>query len=63
MLLKDDHVLPRKMEGENDPGLIIQKKLRYPVIAAKKGITGKVIVSFIIKTDGKITDIRVVKNK
>lgn len=39
----------------------IKKNLRYPIEAKKKGIQGRVIVRFIIETDGSISDVKVVK--
>ena len=39
----------------------IQKNLRYPTEAMKKGIQGRVIVTFNVETDGSITDAKVVK--
>ncbi|OUR92363.1 energy transducer TonB [Flavobacteriales bacterium 34_180_T64] len=36
----------------------IQKNFRYPDVAVELGMTGRVIVLFVIDTDGKITGIR-----
>jgi periplasmic protein TonB len=38
---------------------LIQKKLTYPRIARQMGWTGKVVISFIINTDGNVRDITV----
>ncbi|MFI3318301.1 MAG: energy transducer TonB [Rikenellaceae bacterium] len=39
----------------------IQQRLEYPQIAAENGISGNVIVSFIIDKEGKLTDIKVLR--
>ena len=39
----------------------LSKNLKYPEQSAKNGIEGKVIVSFIVKKDGRLTNIRVEK--
>ena len=41
---------------------IIQKNLRYPGIARRKGWEGKVVVTFIICPDGKIKDVAVLRS-
>ncbi len=37
----------------------VQMNVRYPQIAQKKGIAGKVVVSFVIERDGSLTNIKV----
>ncbi len=37
----------------------VQMNVRYPQIAHKKGIAGKVVVSFVIERDGSLTNIKV----
>ena len=39
----------------------IMNNIRYPELAKKNGIQGKVYVSFVIDKKGKVTDARVVK--
>lgn len=39
----------------------LQRNLRYPAAASDQGITGKVIVSFIVEKDGRLTDIKVLR--
>lgn len=39
----------------------IQKNLRYPYMAQESGIQGKVYVSFVIETDGSISNVSLVK--
>ena len=39
----------------------LQKNTKYPSICQEQGIQGKVVVQFVIDTDGSITDVQVVK--
>ncbi len=39
----------------------IQKNLRYPYMAQENGIQGKVYVSFVVETDGSISNVNLVK--
>ena len=39
----------------------VQKNIRYPVMARENGITGKVLVGFIIEQDGSISNVKVIK--
>jgi TonB family protein len=39
----------------------IKKNLRYPSNALKNNIQGRVIVSFVVKKDGSVTDVKVVR--
>ncbi|HNV81799.1 MAG: TonB family protein [Tenuifilaceae bacterium] len=39
----------------------IAKSIKYPESAAENGIQGKVIVSFIVEADGKVTNVKVVR--
>lgn len=40
----------------------IKNNIRYPAICQQQGIQGKVIVQFVVNTDGSITDATVVKS-
>jgi len=40
----------------------IQKNVEYPPIAIKSGITGKVYVQFVVSTEGKVVDVKVVRS-
>lgn len=39
----------------------LRKNLRYPERAAEAGVGGKVLVSFVVEKDGRLTDIRIVR--
>ena len=39
----------------------IQKNIKYPTICQEEGIQGRVIVQFVVNTDGSISDVEVVK--
>ena len=60
----DDYgeIMPQFPGGEAALWDYIKKNLRYPQEAKKKGIQGRVIVRFIIETDGSISDVKVVKS-
>lgn len=40
----------------------LARSVRYPVDAMENGIQGKVIVSFVVKTDGSLTDVKVARS-
>ena len=54
-------IMPHFPGGDKALKEFIQKNLRYPTEAMKKGIQGRVIVTFNVETDGSITDAKVVK--
>ena len=40
----------------------MKKNLRYPADAVKDGIQGRVILTFIVEKDGRLTDIKLAKS-
>ena len=40
----------------------LSSNIKYPKEAEKKGIQGRVLLSFIVQTDGSITDVRISKS-
>ena len=40
----------------------VQGKLRYPQIAQENGISGRVIMSFVIERDGTLTNIEILQS-
>lgn len=55
--------LPR-FPDDGDSGLLkwVQSNLKYPEIAKKNGVQGRVVVQFLIKKDGSIGEIKVVRS-
>ena len=40
----------------------LSKNIKYPVVAEENGIQGRVICTFVVERDGRVTDVRVVKS-
>jgi len=53
--------MPQYPGGEIELMKLIRNNLKYPVIAAEKGISGTVLVQFVVSKNGKITRIKVVR--
>jgi protein TonB len=51
--------MPEPANGMNGWMKFLQGNIRYPGLAAENGITGKVLVSFIIEKDGQLSNIKV----
>jgi len=60
--LKATMTLARFPGGDSALLKFIKKKKKYPRAARKSRIQGRVIVEFVVKTDGSLSDIRVVKD-
>jgi TonB family protein len=62
---KDIYVVVEEMpefKGGNEALMkYMMENFKYPAEAAKKGITGKVMVTFVVTSTGKITDVKVEK--
>ncbi|MGB0526067.1 MAG: TonB family protein [Flammeovirgaceae bacterium] len=54
-------VKPRLAESQEALFRYIQKNLRYPTQAKRKGIQGKVIISFFVEKDGSLSNVQVAK--
>jgi len=54
-------VMPEPVGGAAAWSKFLQKNLRYPGAASDKGISGKVMVTFIVEKDGHLSDITVDK--
>jgi TonB family protein len=54
-------VMPAFPGGEEARIKFMMENLKYPQDAMKKGISGKVFVSFIVKADGSITDVKILR--
>lgn len=53
--------MPMFPGGEKAMNEFIAENLRFPASATESGISGKVFASFIVRTDGSITDIQILK--
>lgn len=51
-----------ELEGDVDLKKFISQNLKYPTIAQENGISGKVIVKFIVTRDGNIKDINIAES-
>lgn len=52
--------VPQFSEGE--PVRFIAKNIKYPARAAEQGVEGRVMVSFVVNKEGKVTEPKVVKS-
>ncbi|MDB5122674.1 MAG: Gram-negative bacterial tonB protein [Mucilaginibacter sp.] len=50
-------VMPQPKGGESAWAKFLNKNLRYPVPAQEEGVSGKVVLSFIIEKDGQLSNI------
>lgn len=53
--------MPRFMGGDEARIKYLQENLTYPEEAKKKGIQGTVFVTFVIETDGSVSDVRTLR--
>jgi protein TonB len=54
-------IMPQFPGGEKEMTKFIKNNMKYPSLAAENGISGTVIVNFVIDRDGRITRIKVVR--
>lgn len=54
--------MPQFPGGEKQMIKFIQDNLRYPVIAQEMGVSGTVIINFVVDREGKITNIKVTRS-
>ncbi len=54
--------LPTFKGGEKGFGNYLSNNLRYPPDARERGIQGRVIIGFVVETDGSLTNIRILKS-
>ena len=55
----DDIIMPQFPNGINGLAKFLSENMHYPKDAEKLGIEGQVIVSFVVETDGAITNVEV----
>lgn len=53
--------MPEFPDGEQAFNDFLRKNIRYPILAKENNIMGKVFASFIVNTDGSISDIKIVR--
>ena len=53
--------MPQFPGGENEMAKFIKKSMQYPAMATDMGISGTVIINFVVDKEGKITRIKVVR--
>jgi protein TonB len=54
--------MPRFPGGETELMKWLRDNINYPTIAAEQGIQGKVILRFVVRPDGSVDDVQVVKS-
>lgn len=54
-------IQPQFPGGERGLINFVNKTREYPYVAYKKGIQGRVLCSFIVGTDGRVSDVRVIR--
>lgn len=54
-------IMPQPVGGVDAWAKFLNRNLRFPPAAQEAGISGRVIVSFVIEKDGHLTDITIVK--
>ena len=54
--------MPKFPGGEHALRRYITNQIKYPKVARRKGIQGKVYVNFVIDTDGSVSDVQVYKS-
>jgi TonB family protein len=55
-------VMPTFPGGVEAIGRVLSRELEYPKKEMKKGVQGRVIVSFVVQTNGKVGDVKVMKS-
>lgn len=55
-------VLPKFPGGDAAFGKYLEKTLRYPTVAKENNLQGRVTVSFVVEKNGKLTDIKVLRD-
>jgi protein TonB len=55
-------VMPEPNGGITGLASFLKQNLEYPDAAATKGISGQVILDFVVETDGRLSDIRVTRS-
>ncbi|MCL2436170.1 MAG: M56 family metallopeptidase [Lentimicrobiaceae bacterium] len=59
--LRKAEVMPEPVGGMETMYKFLQGNLKYPQSARDKGITGQIIIEFVVEKDGSINDVKVIK--
>ena len=62
MLFSVVEVMPQYPGGQIAMLKYIMENIKYPEQAMKKGIQGRVVVSFIVEKDGRISNVRLLRS-
>jgi periplasmic protein TonB len=54
-------IMPEPFGGESAWSKFLSKNLRYPAPAQEEGVSGRVILSFIVEKNGHLTEISIIK--
>ena len=54
--------MPSFLGGQGAMFEFIANNIQYPIVAEENGVQGRVLVSFVIKKDGLLSNVRVVKS-
>jgi periplasmic protein TonB len=54
-------IAPLFLGGEAAMVKYLQKNLRYPTLSRENGVTGTVLVQFVVEKDGKVDDVTILK--
>ncbi|MFM2224675.1 MAG: hypothetical protein RJA07_877 [Bacteroidota bacterium] len=54
--------MPEFYFGEDSMSRFISNNLIYPIIAKQKGLQGKVIIQFVVNSDGTLSDYKILRD-
>jgi TonB family protein len=55
-------VNPKYKGGESNFGIFLQMNLKYPALAKRNNIQGKAYITFVVETDGSVTNAKILKS-
>lgn len=58
----DLDIKPSAQSGNKDPMTIVRNNLQYPMIAAEYGISGTVLIGFVINSNREVTDVEIINS-
>jgi protein TonB len=54
-------VMPEFPGGQAEMAKFLQKNIHYPDMAKEAGIQGKVYISFVVRKDGSVSDVKIIR--